>query len=110
MIRATEPVRAVMDPPTGAPDVALEQFRPYLLLLARMQLGRQFQGKLDASDVVQQALLEAHRQRQRFQGGSTPQLLSWLRRILAGTLTDTLRALGRDTRGGGRERSPDAAL
>ena len=99
-----------MDQPSGAPDLALEQFRPYLLLLARVQLGRQFQGKLDASDVVQQALLEAHRQRDQFQGGSTPQLLSWLRRILAGTLTDTLRGLGRAKRDAGRERSLEAAL
>jgi len=75
-----------MDQPTGAPGVALEQYRPYLLLLARMQLGRQFQGKLDASDVVQQALLEAHRQR------------------------DQLRGLGRAKRDAARERSLEAAL
>jgi RNA polymerase sigma-70 factor (ECF subfamily) len=99
-----------MDQPTGTPGVALEQYRPYLLLLARMQLGRQFQGKLDASDVVQQALLEAHRQRQQFHGGTTEQLLSWLRRILAGTLTDALRGLGRAKRDAARERSLEAAL
>jgi RNA polymerase sigma-70 factor (ECF subfamily) len=99
-----------MDQPNGTPDVALEQFRPYLLLLARMQLGRQFQGKLDASDVVQQVLLEAHRQRQQFHGGSSGQLLGWLRRILAGTLTDALRGLGRAKRDVARERSLEAAL
>ena len=99
-----------MDQPTGAPGVALEQYRPYLLLLARMQLGRQFQGKLDASDVVQQALLEAHRQRDQFRGDSTRQLLAWLRRILAGTLTDALRGLGRAKRDAARERSLEAAL
>lgn len=99
-----------MDQPTTAPDAALEQFRPYLLLLARVQLGRQFRGKLDASDVVQQALLEAHRQRNQFQGDTTPQRLAWLRRILAGTLTDALRGLGRAKRGGGHERSLEAAL
>ena len=97
-----------MDQPTEAP-AALEQYRPYLLLLARMQLGRQFQGKLDASDVVQQALLEAHRQRAQFRGGSG-QLMAWLRRILAGTLTDALRALGRAKRDAARERSLEAAL
>ncbi|HZT82987.1 MAG TPA: sigma-70 family RNA polymerase sigma factor [Gemmataceae bacterium] len=92
------------------PDLALEQFRPYLLLLARLQLGRQFQGKLDASDVVQQALLEAHRQRPQFHGGGTAQMLAWLRRILAGTLTDALRGLGRAKRDAARERSLEAAL
>jgi RNA polymerase sigma-70 factor (ECF subfamily) len=99
-----------MDQPSGAPDLALEQYRPYLLLLARMQLGRQFQGKLDASDVVQQALLEAHRQRLQFQGTTTGQRLAWLRRILAGTLTDALRNLGRAKRDVARERSLEAAL
>ena len=99
-----------MDEPTGAPGSALEQFRPYLLLLARLQLGRQFQGKLDASDVVQQTLLEAHRQRHQFQGSSSRQLLAWLRRILAGTLTDALRGLGRAKRDATRERSLEAAL
>src|SRR5262249_30648094 len=119
MISGSEPVPrrripgmvgAVMDQPTGASGVALEQFRPYLLLLARMQLGRQFQGKLDASDVVQQTLLEAHRQRPQFHGDSSTQLLSWLRRILAGTLTDALRGLGRAKRDATRERSLEAAL
>lgn len=93
-----------------SPDLPLEHYRPYLMLLARTQLGRQFQGKLDASDVVQQALLEAHRQRQQFQGGTTAQLLTWLRRILAGTLTDALRALGRAKRDAKREHSLEAAL
>jgi RNA polymerase sigma-70 factor (ECF subfamily) len=96
-----------MDPPT---DLAVEQYRPYLLLLARIQLGKQFPGKLDASDVVQQALLEAHRQRDQFRGGTTKQLLAWLRRILAGTLTDALRGLGRAKRDAGRECSLEAAL
>jgi RNA polymerase sigma-70 factor (ECF subfamily) len=99
-----------MDPSSDRAELGLEQYRPYLLLLARMQLGQQFQGKLDASDVVQQALLEAHRQRHHFQGETTRQLLAWLRRILSGTLTDALRALGRLKRGAGRECSLEAAL
>src|SRR6516164_3504902 len=54
-------------PETGA---ALERFRAYLLLLARHQLGRQAQGKLEPSDVVQQTLLEAHRKREQFRGST----------------------------------------
>jgi RNA polymerase sigma-70 factor (ECF subfamily) len=102
-----------MDQPTDTPGVALDwatPFRSYLLMLARLQLGRQFQGKLDASDVVQQALLQAHRQREQFQGHTTEQRLAWLRRILAGTLADALRGLGRAKRDVARERSLEAAL
>lgn len=91
-------------------DLAPERFREYLLLLARLQLGRQFQGKLDASDVVQQTLLEAHRKRTQLQGNSAAQLLAWPRKMLACTLTDALRTLGRAKRDATRERSLEAAL
>ena len=52
-----------MESDSGTQDLAPERFREYLLLLARMQLGQQFQGKLDASDVVQQTLVKAHQNR-----------------------------------------------
>jgi RNA polymerase sigma-70 factor (ECF subfamily) len=99
-----------MDPEPGTPSLPLERFRQYLLLLARAQLGPQVRGKLDASDVVQQTLLEAHRKRAQFRGDSPGQLLAWLRRLLACTLADTLRTLGRDKRDMARERSLEAAL
>src|SRR5262249_26312076 len=67
-------------------------------------------GKLDASDVVQQALLEAHRQRAQFRGTSAAEMAAWLRQILAGTLIDAQRALGRARRDVARERSLEAAL
>jgi RNA polymerase sigma-70 factor (ECF subfamily) len=92
------------------PDLPLERYRAYLLLLARLQLGGQFPEKLDASDVVQQTLLEAHRKREQFRGDSPQQLLAWLRKLLACTLTDALRTLGRAKRDAGRERSLEAAL
>jgi RNA polymerase sigma-70 factor (ECF subfamily) len=99
-----------MDPETGPASLAPERFRQYLLLLARAQLGPQVRGKLDASDVVQQTLLEAHQKRAQFRGDSPGQLLAWLRRLLACTLADTLRTLGRDKRDVARERSLEAAL
>jgi RNA polymerase sigma-70 factor (ECF subfamily) len=99
-----------MDQESGAPGLPLERFRQYLVLLARAQLGPEVRAKLDASDVVQQTLLEAHQKRDQFRGDSPGQLLAWLRRLLACTLADTLRTLGRAKRDAARERSLEAAL
>jgi RNA polymerase sigma-70 factor (ECF subfamily) len=69
----------------------LEQYRPYLTLLARVQIGRRLQGKVDAADLVQETFLEAHRHFGNFRGGTEAELTSWLRQILAGTLAHLLR-------------------
>jgi RNA polymerase sigma-70 factor (ECF subfamily) len=89
---------------------ALERFREYLLLLARLQLGDTSRGQLDPSDVVQQTLLEAHRKREQFRGHSSAEMAAWLRQMLAYGLADALRALHRAKRDVGRERSLEAAL
>ena len=69
----------------------LAAYGEYLKLLARVQIGRRLQGKLDASDLVQETFLDAHRQIANFRGDSEGELLSWLRRILAGQVAMTLR-------------------
>ena len=38
-----------------------ERFREYLMMLARVRLGGDGRGRVDASDVVQQTLVEAVR-------------------------------------------------
>ncbi len=98
-----------MEQETATPDLAPERYREALLREARGRIGRQFQGKLDASDLVQQTLLQAHRQRGRFRGRSPAQMWAWLRTLMAGTLTDALRRLGRARRDAAREQSLDAA-
>jgi RNA polymerase sigma-70 factor, ECF subfamily len=98
-----------MIPPPEA-DAALERFRHYLLLLARLQLGRQGQRKLEPSDVVQQTLLEAHVKREQFRGTTDAERAAWLRQMLAYNLADALRHLGRDKRDAGRERSLEQEL
>lgn len=91
-------------------ELAVERFREYLLLFARVNLGEPLRGKLDASDIVQQTLLDAHRQRQQFRGQTPAEMAGWLRRMLACNLADAVRALRRDKRDVRRERSLDAAL
>src|SRR6516162_183981 len=91
-------------------SLALERFRSYLHLLARVQLDARFQAKLDASDVVQQTLLKAHEAFAQFRGHEPAELAAWLRQILARTLADLVRDLGRAKRDVALERSLEAAV
>jgi RNA polymerase sigma-70 factor (ECF subfamily) len=80
----------------------LECYRRYLSILARVQLGQRLQGKLDASDLVQDVFLEAHRHFPQFAGTTEGQFLAWLRQILAATMANLIRRYlgtqGRDIR------------
>jgi RNA polymerase sigma-70 factor (ECF subfamily) len=69
----------------------LEGHRPYLTLLARVQIGRLLQGKVDASDVVQDAFLGAHRDFEQFAGRDERSFLAWLRQVLASVLANLVR-------------------
>jgi RNA polymerase sigma-70 factor (ECF subfamily) len=69
----------------------LEGYRNYLALLARLEIGRRLQGKVDDSDLVQETFLEAHRNFTRFRGTTEGELVSWLRQILAGRLANLVR-------------------
>jgi RNA polymerase sigma-70 factor (ECF subfamily) len=69
----------------------LDTYRGYLTLLARVQMGRRLQGKVEPSDIVQEVFMEAHRDFQQFHGQSEAELLAWLRRLLATSLTDQVR-------------------
>ncbi len=60
----------------------LEQYRSALLLLARAQFARQRLADVDASDLVQQTLLEAHRDRGHFHGQTEVEWFAWLRKAL----------------------------
>jgi RNA polymerase sigma-70 factor (ECF subfamily) len=90
--------------------MALNRFRSYLRLLAGLQLGARLRGKVDASDLVQQTLLEAYGKRDQFRGTTEGERLAWLRRILAHNLADALRAFDQAKRDIDRERSLEAAL
>lgn len=88
----------------------LERHREELRLLARLHLSPRLRGKVDPSDVVQQALLQAHQARGQFRGATDAERAAWLRRILANVLADTLRTFGFAKRDLAVERSLEAAL
>jgi RNA polymerase sigma-70 factor (ECF subfamily) len=66
-------------------------YESYLEILARLQIGRRLQGKVDAADLVQETFLQAHRHFIRFHGTSEAELVTWLRRILASRLEKMIR-------------------
>lgn len=88
----------------------LAHFRSYLLLLAHVRLDRKIRGKLDASDIVQQTLMEAHQAIESVRGENAAVQAAWLRQILARNLTNAVRDLTREKRDVTRERSIHAAL
>src|SRR5689334_15456835 len=102
---AVNPDQLILDAKTGrepALGALLELYRNYLRLLAQIEIGRRLQGRLDASDLVQETFLDAHRQFAQFHGSSEPQLVRWLRQILAGKVANLVRhyfgTQGRDVR------------
>jgi len=69
----------------------LETYRRYLALLARLQISRRLQGKIDPADVVQDVMLEAHRNLALFRGTAEAEFVAWLRGILAACLANLVR-------------------
>lgn len=82
----------------------LEKYRGYLRALTQIELGRRLQSKVDASDIVQQSLLEAHQDLPALKGRSEPELVAWLRTILARNLLNTARDFAAQKRDVRRER------
>jgi len=78
----------------GDPDARERLFelcRDYLGFVARSQVETWLRVKVDASDLVQQTLLEAHRDFVRFKGVSQQEWLAWLRKILSHNAADFVR-------------------
>jgi RNA polymerase sigma-70 factor (ECF subfamily) len=85
--------------------------RSYLGFVARSQVETWLRRKVDASDLVQETMLEAYRDFERFEGCTEKEWLAWLRKILAHNAADFVRRY-RSTakRAAGREvsfRDPD---
>jgi RNA polymerase sigma-70 factor, ECF subfamily len=89
---------------------SIEDYRDYLLLLVRLQLGSRLRAKLDASDVVQHAILHAHQSQAQFRGATEGEWLAWLRAILANALAAAARRFDTQARDPARERSLEGEL
>jgi len=71
----------------------LQRLRPALITLAEALIAPAVRSELDASDLVQQTLLEAHLDRQSLSIFSEQQVLSWLREALRHNVVDAARHL-----------------
>jgi RNA polymerase sigma-70 factor (ECF subfamily) len=90
-----------------AVGVLLEQFRPYLRILAQRQLEGPLGVRLDASDLVQQTCLSAVRHIGQFDGVSEAAFVAWLRTIHQNNIRTAIRDhLIAQKRAAGREFTP----
>ncbi|MDA1053424.1 MAG: sigma-70 family RNA polymerase sigma factor [Planctomycetota bacterium] len=99
-----------MKQPLESNHETLDQFRSYLYLLARAHLGPRIKNNIDASDLVQQTLMDAHAKKNQFRGTTDAERAAWLRKILTRNLADAMRHQHRAKRDVSRERSIEAEI
>ncbi|QVL31298.1 sigma-70 family RNA polymerase sigma factor [Telmatocola sphagniphila] len=114
MPTSTNPERLLQDLRGGSSELLgplLEQYRNYLKLLARWEIGHRLQGKLDASDLVQETFLDAHKYFPNFRGHSEGEFIQWIKKIMAGKLANHIRHyFGTQARDASRERAIELDL
>jgi len=86
-------------------DVVLSRYRGYLRMLAELQLDPRLRGKLDASDLVQQSMIQAYEAWDQLRGASDEERLAWLKTIVARNVLHALRDFRRAKRDVCRELS-----
>jgi len=59
--------------------------------MARTLIGQALRVRLDASDLVQETFLKAHREFGQFLGATEPEFVAWLRQILVRTLANQVK-------------------
>ena len=75
----------------AARDELLECCRNYVNVIARTNVETWMRAKVDASDLVQQTMLEAYQGFQDFEGRTEAEWLGWLKQILAHNTHDFIR-------------------
>jgi RNA polymerase sigma-70 factor (ECF subfamily) len=75
--------------------LSLARYREYLRSLAGARVDARLQAQFDASDIVQEAMLKAHRARDQFRGQTEQELAAWLKTILNNTLANAVRTCSR---------------
>lgn len=75
----------------SARDQLLIKYRPYLRLLAWQRLPKFIHKRTDASDIVQQTLVDAVRGLPEFRGQTEPEFTAWMMRLLERNLLMSVR-------------------
>jgi RNA polymerase sigma-70 factor, ECF subfamily len=88
----------------------LETYREYLHLLGRTQLDERLAAKVDLSGVVQQTLLEGHKQQADWFSMDSSERSAWIRRIFTNNLLDEIRRYRTQARDARREHSLETSL
>ncbi|MCA8998297.1 MAG: sigma-70 family RNA polymerase sigma factor [Planctomycetaceae bacterium] len=95
------------DGDAAARDELFQCCRNYVAVVARTQVESWMRTKVDASDLVQQTLLDAHQGFEQFQGTEEGEWLAWLKQILAHNTQDFIRRYRTAKRAVGKEVSGD---
>ncbi len=80
--RRDEVLSSALQGRTESVGELLESYRAYLNMLAASRLRGRFPSRISPSDVVQEAMLAAHRAIGDFRGETTAEFSAWMRRIL----------------------------
>jgi RNA polymerase sigma-70 factor (ECF subfamily) len=107
---AEEVMRHKNDGHQRNPRHLLPRSRGYLCFVARLYLDPRLAPKMDASDVVQQTLLEAVARQEQFCGTTEAEFMGWLRQSLRHNLADALRTFQQARRDLLRERPLEEAV
>lgn len=88
---------ALMDP-TPQSTQEFHRLRDFLWGLAKESIGPKWDRRFDASDIVQETLLRAHRMRDQFRGSTDAEAAAWLKTILTRTIQNHMRDHSRECR------------